>query len=330
MTTIPQLLTLSEASAYLAQRGILTRDGTPYNPGTLKTLCRRGDFPNAQHVWLKRNHTRRPVWHIPTSDLDNFTPSRDRPKPGYSTKEAAEILGLQAVTVETKARTGKIKGIKQGHDWFFTDEAIAEYRNRKRVRIETKERAKQERVDPGPEKACKRCGNVKPIDRFRRNTRYVDGYESWCKDCHAEYRSQPDQKAKRSERGKKRYADPEYRTEHQEKNNARYRERWRRDAEFRKRKNDQKAMFNHGRRTRKRQGDLTVEQWRAICEHYGNRCLCCGKEGVTLDHIKPVSRGGEHTASNVQPLCGTCNTRKMTKEIDYRPDKGEWVRAQQW
>jgi 5-methylcytosine-specific restriction endonuclease McrA len=53
--------------------------------------------------------------------------------------------------------------------------------------------------------------------------------------------------------------------------------------------------------------------------------LCCGRPEITLDHIKPVSRGGKHTASNVQPLCKFCNSSKMTKTIDYRPDKGAWI-----
>ena len=49
-------------------------------------------------------------------------------------------------------------------------------------------------------------------------------------------------------------------------------------------------------------------------------CLCCGKIDValTMDHVIPLSKGGEHNISNIQPLCGICNSKKNTKAIDYR------------
>ena len=220
------------------------------------------------------------------------------------------------------ALKGRIEGFKIGNEWRFTTETIEAYRVYRDRETERTRLKRQERIDPGSEKDCKRCKVAQSIEQFTPNKRYRDGHESWCKSCHNEYRKQPEQKAKRSKRAKERYANSEYRISHQEKNNARYRDRWRRDPDFRKRKNDQKAMVNHSRRTRKKQGDLTPEQWKAICDRYGNRCLRCGKEEVTIDHIKPISKGGEHTASNVQPLCKPCNSSKMTKEIDYRPDKG--------
>jgi excisionase family DNA binding protein len=327
--SVAHFLTLEEASAYLARRGILTPDGTPYNPGTIKAWCRRGDFPNAKHITLPRNHTARPVWHIPTCDLDMFTLRRDRPKPGHTTREAAAILGMSHVTIETYIRAGKIGGVKLGKDWYTTDADLEAFRQRPRVRANPNPRPKSPRIDPGPEKRCKRCGEVQPIAQFVPDDRYRDGYTSWCNACHLEYSRQPEQRAKRSQRSKSRYSNPVYRATYQAKNNARYRERWHKDPAFRRRKNAQKAMFNHGRRSQEKRGDLTPEQWQAICNHYGNRCLCCGKPEVTLDHIRPLSRGGKHTASNAQPLCVSCNSRKMTKTIDYRPDKGKGIYQQE-
>ncbi|WP_420869110.1 HNH endonuclease [Citrobacter meridianamericanus] len=41
------------------------------------------------------------------------------------------------------------------------------------------------------------------------------------------------------------------------------------------------------------------------------RCKHCGtNEDLTIDHIKPVSRGGDHEDENLQTLCRTCNCRK--------------------
>lgn len=43
-----------------------------------------------------------------------------------------------------------------------------------------------------------------------------------------------------------------------------------------------------------------------------HRCQYCGKEArtLTLDHVIPRSRGGEHTWANVVTACSECNHRK--------------------
>lgn len=57
--------------------------------------------------------------------------------------------------------------------------------------------------------------------------------------------------------------------------------------------------------------DLTAAQWLAIKTAYRNRCAYCGmKKSLTQDHIIPVSKGGDHTASNIIPACRSCNSSK--------------------
>ena len=52
---------------------------------------------------------------------------------------------------------------------------------------------------------------------------------------------------------------------------------------------------------------------------YGKKCLCCGTDkNITIDHVIPISKGGQNDISNYQPLCRSCNSRKNTKIIDYR------------
>jgi 5-methylcytosine-specific restriction endonuclease McrA len=47
--------------------------------------------------------------------------------------------------------------------------------------------------------------------------------------------------------------------------------------------------------------------------------LCCDKKRkLTADHIVPVSKGGTSNISNIQPLCGPCNSSKGAKTVDYR------------
>jgi 5-methylcytosine-specific restriction endonuclease McrA len=69
-------------------------------------------------------------------------------------------------------------------------------------------------------------------------------------------------------------------------------------------------------------GKVTAEEWTAIKNKYGNICLCCKKPSserkLTVDHVIPISKGGTHTADNIQPLCHSCNSRKRTSTIDFR------------
>ena len=66
-------------------------------------------------------------------------------------------------------------------------------------------------------------------------------------------------------------------------------------------------------------GSFTAAEWLALCIRYHNRCLCCGKRRkLTADHVIPVSKGGTSNISNIQPLCGPCNSSKRDKTIDYR------------
>ena len=60
--------------------------------------------------------------------------------------------------------------------------------------------------------------------------------------------------------------------------------------------------------------DLTAEEWRAIKAQYLGRCAYCGEipRVMTQDHVIPLSKGGNHTRSNVVPACHPCNVRKFT------------------
>jgi len=44
----------------------------------------------------------------------------------------------------------------------------------------------------------------------------------------------------------------------------------------------------------------------------GHTCQYCGKQtrGLTLDHVMPRSRGGQHTWENVVAACVNCNRKK--------------------
>jgi hypothetical protein len=78
------------------------------------------------------------------------------------------------------------------------------------------------------------------------------------------------------------------------------------------------CAFAKTRRARKKGAavaDLTAAQWRTIQERADHRCAYCDKRckgRLTQDHVIPLSKGGHHTASNIAPACGPCNSRKHT------------------
>jgi 5-methylcytosine-specific restriction enzyme A len=69
---------------------------------------------------------------------------------------------------------------------------------------------------------------------------------------------------------------------------------------------------------RKRRGrSIPSGKRRRIYERDDYRCVSCGLDGrsdpaklLTIDHRIPVSKGGTDADSNLQTMCGPCNTAK--------------------
>ena len=49
------------------------------------------------------------------------------------------------------------------------------------------------------------------------------------------------------------------------------------------------------------------------------RCVYCGEQfppaALTVDHVQPQSRGGDHSGGNVVTACATCNLRKGHRRL---------------
>jgi 5-methylcytosine-specific restriction endonuclease McrA len=69
-------------------------------------------------------------------------------------------------------------------------------------------------------------------------------------------------------------------------------------------------------------------RWRkAIKEAWNNECCFCGcppidNKSLTIDHLKPRSKGGESTSKNCLPACAPHNRSKGSEEWK------EWYRKQ--
>lgn len=63
--------------------------------------------------------------------------------------------------------------------------------------------------------------------------------------------------------------------------------------------------------------DFTATQWQEMKVAYDHRCVYCGRtmQRLTMDHLTPLSKGGNHTASNIVPACHSCNSRKNAGDV---------------
>lgn len=69
------------------------------------------------------------------------------------------------------------------------------------------------------------------------------------------------------------------------------------------------------------EGSITLDEWEQMKETYSYTCPSCLRKEpeikLTIDHIRPLSRGGRSSIENIQPLCRSCNSSKNDSEVMF-------------
>ena len=176
-------------------------------------------------------------------------------------------------------------------------------------------------------KVCTKCGIEKPLTEYNRKTSSSeDRRRPECKSCQAAarhvywLRNRDRVLAARRPRMRESWRASYARNREARKRAAR--ERYARNREraaktsraWWRANRDRARLYRTERQARKRGAlvnDFNVAQWHALVESFGQCCAYCGEQGkLTLDHVVPLSRGGDHTLTNILPACSTCNSRK--------------------
>lgn len=189
-------------------------------------------------------------------------------------------------------------------------------------------------------KTCKgECGRTLPTEAFGKYARSTDGLRPICKECRkSEYQNNRENALARA---KQHYADnaeskkayqsqyaKDNREAHNEKNRA-----WRLanldkakavEKTWRDSNKDARRVSKANRRAlEKEAGTLPKGTVEAMLRVYDYVCMkpdCEANEGLHLDHIVPLSKGGANAIFNLQFLCEHHNTSKGNRNSeDYRP-----------
>jgi 5-methylcytosine-specific restriction endonuclease McrA len=90
-------------------------------------------------------------------------------------------------------------------------------------------------------------------------------------------------------------------------------------------RNPEKAIMSvHRRRARRlgAHGECSGSDIRLLKTILGTSCASCGAcKCLSIDHVIPLAAGGSNHPTNIQFLCGSCNSSKNTRRKDYRTKK---------
>ncbi len=70
-------------------------------------------------------------------------------------------------------------------------------------------------------------------------------------------------------------------------------------------------IFGESKRIDRRRRRATTEEMAEVFRRHGHKCVECDSPyDLTVDHITPLSKGGDWDLGNLRPLCRKCNSSK--------------------
>lgn len=189
------------------------------------------------------------------------------------------------------------------------DAPIADRNDRKRGRVKGEplrfvqgHNRRRERSVPAA-KWCSACDSEMRADQFYFDKSKPDGLSSTCKSC----RKKNARAWYGNNRERHRELSRRWKAEHLERDRE-LKARWQREHP------KQRAEAERRRTVRLRDGRIEkIDPWE-IYKRDGGRCHICGrrvaKKDMSLDHLVPVSKGGDHVRTNVRLAHLACNVRR--------------------
>lgn len=164
---------------------------------------------------------------------------------------------------------------------------------------------------------CLKCGALKPLEDFYRDSRRVQGRLSRCKACVQVRERQADRKSSRRQWARR----------NREKVNADKRIWWKANPKARLAKQRKRHLIQ-----RRAVGTYRPEDVLLILVAQEGCCAYCGcavdvdaprfaPHKATVDHIVPLTRGGTNWPDNLAVACPACNTSKGNRLLSEWTDR---------
>lgn len=151
-------------------------------------------------------------------------------------------------------------------------------------------------------KYCKKGDHQAPEENFNKSKKAKDGLQSYCRDCQKGVHAETWAGFYEKNRDKRLEATKQWRIDNPGK------------------RSDYQRARNESIRNNTPYPVLTNYK-EVVFGFYGEQCMKCGStEDLTIDHIIPFAKGGQHGIWNMQVLCASCNASKRElDETDSRP-----------